>query len=298
MRERGLTLLELTIVVFILSALALSTVSLVDQTDHRYRHEDTQGRLLQLRRAIVGEPGAATLGGFVVDLGVLPDDVASLVHAPAGAESFGLKQPEFNASITLAAGLPKGWRGPYVALPPGGDPANARFRDGWGNVSRGASGDPDATLDAGHHGWNDLDPSATPFTVTSHGADGAAGDAGQTDFDADISIAISRNDWQVDLSSWSVDVLNASASDATVFVSVLVYENGTWTRLDSTATAIPAGTTESCTFPADTQAPIGRHLLVVVDDSDKEPFGHPSSQFTRQVSFPPRGLPQVRLVVR
>jgi len=297
-RDQGLTLLELTIVVFILSALALTAVSLVDRTDHQCRYEDTQGRLLQMRRAVVGEPGAATLCGFVIDMGVLPGDVASLVAAPAGAETFGLKQPEFNASITLSAGLPKGWRGPYVALPPSGDLSTVRFRDGWGNVSRDAGGDPDTTLDAAHHGWNDLDPSATLFAITSFGADGATGDAGETDFDGDLSVAIAPGEWQVDLSGWSVELQNATASDATLFVALLVYENGGWTRHDTGAVAVIADATESSAFPADTLVPIGRHVLVVVDDGDKEPFGHSANQFTRQVAFPPRALPEVKLVIR
>ncbi len=299
-REAGLTLLELMVVVFILSALALSAVSLVDTTDHQLRREDTEGRLLQLRRAIAGEAGAPALSGYVADMGALPSCVGDLVASPSNAQAFGLKQVGFSPSITLPAAhaLPKGWRGPYVALPPGAD---ARFRDGWGNVSRDAGGDPDPAADASQHGWGfELD--ANSLAIESRGADGLPGDAGETPYDADLPVAIASGDWRVDLSGWSVDLRNATGSTRTgLYVRLLVYaydatDGHAWTAHDTGTVDLADATTGSATFPADTLVPVGRHLLVVVDGDD-EPFGHPGSYVTRQVAFAPRSLPQVTLVI-
>lgn len=302
-REAGLTLLELMVVVFILSALALSAVSLVDTTDHQLRREDTQGRLFQLRRAIVGEAGEPALSGYVADMGVLPTCVGDLVAAPSSAEAFGLKQAEFSSSITLPAthALPKGWRGPYVVRPPGTDPSAARFRDGWGNVSRDAGGDPDTATDASEHGWT-FDVDAGALTITSRGADGTPGDSGETEYDADLSVEIASGEWRVDLSGWSVDLRNATGTTRSgLYVRLLVYgyeatSGHAWTAHDTGTVDLADAATGSVTFPEGTVVPIGRHLLVVVD-SDDEPFGHPASYVTRQVAFAPRSLPQVTLVI-
>jgi hypothetical protein len=237
-------------------------------------------------------------------MGVLPEDVGDLVAAPPNAQAFGLKQAEFSSSITLPAAhaLPKGWRGPYLVRPPSGDPSTARFRDGWGNVSRDGSGDPDATADGSEHGWA-FDIDSNDLTITSHGADGVPGDSGETTYDADLSVEIPSGEWRVDLSGWSVDVRNATGSTQTgLYVRLLVYrydatDGYAWSAHDTGTVSLADGATGSVTFPADTLVPIGRHLLVVVDNDD-EPFGHSTSYFTRQVSFTPRSLPQVTLAIQ
>ncbi|MHC4939065.1 MAG: prepilin-type N-terminal cleavage/methylation domain-containing protein [Planctomycetota bacterium] len=288
----GFTLLELMVVVFILCTLALGAVSLVDSTDHGVRDDVTRGRLLELREAVLA---------YATDLGVLPDCVDDLVRAPSGAPGYGLLKPDvFGATVSLP-GLPKGWRGPYVALPPRTALGDAAFRDGWGNVSRGASGNPDATADALHHGWDDLDPSAEPFVLRSLGADGAAGDSGETDFDKDISLDLAATAWSVDLAGWSVDIKNPTSTDRDLAVAIVVFRSdasgGSWSRHDTATVKIVASSTASLTFPADSVVPCGRHLLVVVDGSG--PFANSDSTFsTRQVALRPRTLPEVTLVIR
>lgn len=304
-RQAGLTLLELMVVVFILSALALSAVSLVGRTDHQVRYEDTQGRLDRIRRATVGDPGAATLAGYVVDTGVLPVCTADLVAAPTNAQAFGIVQPDLYSGVTLP-GLPKGWRGPYVVLPPSGDPSDPRFRDGWGNVSRDLAGNPDALADATQHGWVFALSASNDLTVTSYGADGLSGDAGETAFDADLSVRMAESDWRVDLAGWSVRVRNTTAADETVYVAVLVYEydptdgvdGHKWTSCNSDPVTVTAGAEGDAVFPADRKVPVGRHLLVVVDNSavPPAPFANPSTQ---PVSVRPRTLPgDQTLVIR
>jgi type II secretory pathway pseudopilin PulG len=295
--DGGLTLLELLLVVFILSVAALSVVSLVDRTDEQIRFDDTRGRLRRIRQAIVGPEadaaGPRLLWGYVADLGVLPDDIESLVRIPAGADAFGSDEAVFDPDPGASGDeieldlMAKGWRGPYVTLPPSTDPASVRFRDGWGNLS--------ATDDDLHHGWSDLDPTANPFEIVSPGADGLAGGAR---YDADVAVEITGDDWRVDLGGWAVDVRNGSGGEVELRVSVLVYENGSWTRRDSAQGAVADGETGSFAFDGGTQVPLGRHLVVVVEDSDttagngETPYNHPGGPYvTRRVDFWPRTNP-------
>jgi len=293
--DRGLTLLELLLVVLILSVAALSAISLVDRTDQQVRFEDTRGRLSQIRRGILGpeDPadGPRLLWGYVADLGALPGDIESLVRQPAGADAFGSRPAVFDpgggaATVDLDL-LAKGWRGPYVTVPPSTDPTTARFRDGWGNLS--------ATNDDLHHGWNDLDPTATPFEIVSVGADGRGG--GTDDYDADAVVQIGSDDWQVGIAGWSIDVLNSSSGQVDLRVSVLVYGSGSWTRRNSAQAAVAAGATGTFAFAAGT-VPLGRHLVVVVADSDategngETPYQQPDNSYvTKRVDFWPRTHP-------
>ena len=83
-RRAGFTLVELLVVIFILSTLALTGLALTDTADSQLRFEDTQARIRALRRAVIGEgepvfAGRQLLSGFVADNGVLPDSIQSLV---------------------------------------------------------------------------------------------------------------------------------------------------------------------------------------------------------------------------
>ncbi|MHC4972579.1 MAG: prepilin-type N-terminal cleavage/methylation domain-containing protein [Planctomycetota bacterium] len=296
--DGGLTLLELLLVVFILSVAALSAVSLVDRTDQQVRFEDTQGRLRQIRRGILGpeDPadGPRLLWGYVADLGALPGDIESLVRLPAGMDTFGSRAARFDPDGSVSGDevdldlLAKGWRGPYVTLPPSTDPTTARFRDGWGNLS--------AVDDDLHHGWNDLDPTANPFEIVSPGADGLAGGTG--DYDADAAVSIGSDDWQVALAGWSIDVKNSSGGQVDLRVSVLVYAGGSWTRRNSAQAAVADGATGTFAFASGATVPLGRHLVVVVADSDategngETPYNHPGGPYvTKRVDFWPRTHP-------
>lgn len=99
--QHGLTLLEMLVVVFILSAIALMTLSFTNNADDQFRYEDTRTRLLKINRAIVGsqEPvfeSQSLLSGFVVDNGILPANLQGLVQKPAGFDDFGPKNPIFD----------------------------------------------------------------------------------------------------------------------------------------------------------------------------------------------------------
>ena len=87
-RRRGFTLLELLLVVFILSVLALSAFSLTDTLDSnqdQFRYEAARNQARKFERAIVDRvEGQAVVGGFVADMGGLPLNMLEL--------AFGLKE--------------------------------------------------------------------------------------------------------------------------------------------------------------------------------------------------------------
>lgn len=288
---RGLTLLELLLVVLILSMVAFSAVSLTDNLDSQFRYDDTRLKLQQIRAGVAGPTGVVfdgqqRLTGFASDIGRLPLTVNELA---ASAVSFGVVSPIFDAdpattglnnggSETILNGvaqrLLKGARGPYVPLKASltGIPL---FRDGWGTVNTSAS------IDAANHGWAVTSVSGV-FTVTSLGADGAVGNSGVTPFDPDLTDQLVLEDWAVNLDGWQVQVRKANGTLANVRASLLVYVDGSWQRFTTSpaVTIDDADPPETLTFdstvsnwPNDgsspiVRVPIGKALLVLVTDTD------------------------------
>jgi prepilin-type N-terminal cleavage/methylation domain-containing protein len=221
-------------------------------------------------------------------------------------DSFDLHSPIFDADpdntsglnnggseTTLSAGseqLPKGHRGTYLTAD-----SQKRFVDGWGN-----------TAAAPNYGWSVSPITITSITVTSPGKNNLL-NVSDTNYDKDLSRLLVLNPdiagWQVTVRNASgTDLLN----DATNFrVSLLVYGNdtgatGRWKRfstdrvatcLDGTGDGqvdpdgpspggplppVPCPSTATLTFPSggypggslSTAIPQGRHILVLVQDSD------------------------------
>lgn len=146
--QRGLTILELLLVVTILSAVAYTTLVVVDNNSSQVRFEDTRNRLDLIRKAIIGDPsrtinGQPEIRGFVADIGALPRNVQELVsreycsdpqHDNSGACVGAGASWETSAAAYAyddATGLWAGWNGPYLAARPEMD--YAKYRDGWGN---------------------------------------------------------------------------------------------------------------------------------------------------------------------
>ncbi|RMH37658.1 MAG: hypothetical protein D6690_02470 [Nitrospirae bacterium] len=325
---RGLTLLELLVVVFILAAIAFTTLSFTDNADSQFRYEETQRRLEMIRRAIVGDEqpafaGQRLLSGYVVDTGVRPTTITSLIEQPPSFDPFGGKAPifdpvpdanGFNNGPTSGAGaeivltnpeatLFKGFRGPYVSLTPG---TTREFRDGWGN---GTTSDPD-------FGWI-VTAGSSITTIQSVGADGQPGGSGP--FDQDISTEIRETDWAQDITGLQVRIVNSSPTTANdLRASLLVYGiNPTtlttgWFRTTTTLlTTLTPGDAGFVTFPdpslsLSTLLPIGQHLLVLVHDgdtilntTDDEPFPSANPETKRLSFFPHTVLPDtVELIIQ
>jgi type II secretory pathway pseudopilin PulG len=167
MNTRGQTLIELLILIAALSAISVATIGLSTDTLNESRFNETKRRLNTIRNALVGDPtlmqiGARSNFGYQGDVGGIPGAIQGLQalwSAPAGI-------PAYTVDSTGKIGI--GWNGPYLdATVPGADHLN----DGWGNPFV-------------------YNPSNTPPTVVSYGADGVAGGTG---YNQDITMELPAN---------------------------------------------------------------------------------------------------------
>ena len=134
-KNSGFTLLELLLVVFIMSVLAFSAVSLTDSLDSsqdQYRYERAKNQAVELKKAIIDRVETQqVVRGFVADVGALPANMTELAFGvvdddPDDAEilASSLQQPIYDFGpdgdgfnngdgITLSASLKlvKGFRG-------------------------------------------------------------------------------------------------------------------------------------------------------------------------------------------
>jgi prepilin-type N-terminal cleavage/methylation domain-containing protein len=129
-RQRGLTLLELVVVLAILAALGTVMVTQTTNLTSEARYEQTARTLEQLDAAVVGETGLRgpdgqrLIAGFVADIGRLPDSLDELWEI-GSLNAFAIdKSPAGDPTLAVAGG----WRGPYLRLPVGADD----LTDGWG----------------------------------------------------------------------------------------------------------------------------------------------------------------------
>jgi prepilin-type N-terminal cleavage/methylation domain-containing protein len=116
-QDRGVTLLELLVVLMILSIVLTAAVRTWDVTLERGRAQTTAQKLDQLVKVIVGDPdyivaGARADFGFVGDEGRLPKTLQELVVRPD------------NDSV---------WRGPYIRST-FSQSADGYRTDGWGDT--------------------------------------------------------------------------------------------------------------------------------------------------------------------
>ncbi len=171
--RRGLTLLELVVVLGILAllaGLALRTSSgLFDQS----RYDSNMKQLAAISDAVIGD------AGFVSDIGRLPQAQGT---APAGQLAEMWRQGTLTAfSIQTPPGDPEarlgaGWRGPYLALGAG----QRDLRDAYGN--------PFDLLQADATPAGDGDPVALVRSLGADGPPADAGGAGPTGYDADETV--------------------------------------------------------------------------------------------------------------
>jgi prepilin-type N-terminal cleavage/methylation domain-containing protein len=116
-RSRGVTLLELLVVLMILSIVLTAAVKTWDVTLERGRAQTTASKLTQLVKVIVGDPDYIVTGqradfGFVGDMGRVPNSLSELVVAPSGSTT---------------------WRGPYIRSTFNQSVDGYRI-DGWGDT--------------------------------------------------------------------------------------------------------------------------------------------------------------------
>lgn len=187
-QQRGLTLLELLLVVSILSGVAFMSVSFLGDGTSQLRFDDTKNRLDAVRKAILGQPersinGQAEIRGYVADMGNLPLSLQALIVQNYCTDPLQLNaadcvaaghtwvtQPAYIFDTVTDTGLWAGWNGPYLAASPESD--YAKYRDGWGYD--------DAT---NNFGWVYTLSTDARLEMQSLGMDSLAG--GTLDYEAD-----------------------------------------------------------------------------------------------------------------
>lgn len=213
--QRGFTLLEMVLVLFLIGLMASATLMLTENVEDQAKYDETKRRMQMMRTAIVGDPsrtinGGPEISGFVADMGRLPKCVAELLEP--GDEILPATDPkQYNSpcipseiitawDIEPSTGLGSGWRGPYIQVlsERSGD---LRFRDGYGNS--------DAS-DAQNSGWAfDVSTATGTISLVSEGFDPIGG----TDPITENELVVSA-DWEVELPvTVNVSFKNQSAGD-------------------------------------------------------------------------------------
>lgn len=191
---RGLTLVEMLVVLALLAAVSGMVVSLTNNLESRSRYDQTCERLVEIRTAILGPDavsadGHLLSGGYLQDVGALPAGGRDLLYPPEALKTW----MEGHGTGDVLQYDPEwrtwfGWRGPYLAAPSrrGADTENSLY-DGWGE---------DFLWPTGAWGVFPL-PSGSDFAIRSKGADCTEGGTG---FDGDLphpeQPLIGNADWE------------------------------------------------------------------------------------------------------
>jgi len=166
--QKGFTLIEILVSIAMMSVLTTVALTTMGSVVDDARFSQTTREIEQIRNAMVGETQRLETGlrknyGYLGDVGALPttSQGLSVLLSEGAASAGGLAMWSIHASY----GIGSGWKGPYLTNTDDQD----YTRDAWGN----------AYVYANSGGSN--------ATITSYGADGAAGGAG---FDQDIVVSI------------------------------------------------------------------------------------------------------------
>ncbi|MDR1613915.1 MAG: type II secretion system GspH family protein [Planctomycetota bacterium] len=135
--NKGMTLVELVIVLGLMSALAGMTMTSVTDLDERSRAKTTRERLAAIRAGVLGTPNGSP--GFLRDMGRLPQHADGKDEGKELEELWRFDGSQYRRikpdSVALPAeagydadafALYSGWRGPYLHCPGGA------FFDGFG----------------------------------------------------------------------------------------------------------------------------------------------------------------------
>lgn len=186
--RRGLTLVELVVVLAIVVMLAGAAISATEGALEEARYDTTQRTLASIEDAVLGpfdqqgpaiQPARPWASGFVSDMGRLPRVPTAVVATPEmmlqelwtlpeNATPFGVHAPAGDPELRIACG----WRGPYLRLGFG----EPRLFDGWGRAFTCAKSD--GTV---------VQPGDQITQLLTLGADNAIGGA---NYDADLRSAI------------------------------------------------------------------------------------------------------------
>jgi len=171
--QNGLTLLELSVVLLILTALAGMAVPYINSTQDIAREQITKDRALAIKNAIIKVDtinGVPTATGFAVDVGRLPYTISELTDGKDCSTAIG---PNFNC-----ANIIENWKGPYLNTIDNG------YFDGWGtqNISENIE-------NPNNFGWG--------FTLNNNNSLEIKSMAPQSQ----VTINIYPNDWSINLNT-------------------------------------------------------------------------------------------------
>jgi len=152
--QRGFTLLEMVLVLFLIGLLASAGLLFTEGVEDQAKYDETKRRMELIRKAIVGDTtrtinGTPEVSGFAADVGRLPDCIKELL---VNETCDGLTINPW--AVDTETGIGFGWRGPYIQVIADRD-GEVRFRDGYGNV------DADSAQDSKDFGWVFNIPAAT-----------------------------------------------------------------------------------------------------------------------------------------
>jgi type II secretory pathway pseudopilin PulG len=276
--RKGLSLVELLVVVALLATTSGMIVSMTGTMDDRTRHEETCSRLAEIRSAILGPDavsagGELLSGGYLQDVGKLPDGPDDLCRRPEAVRAL-----EYDAKWKTWAG----WRGPYLAAPPRRQAEDAALLyDDYGNDFYGWA------LDAGQN-----------LPIRTCGADGKRDDAGggigafERDYPHESQPLIAEADWvaelpgDLDVVIWNTTNTDYSLNPLQVRLRVVVprWEDGSGPfdyrpSLASDEYVGPAFTLDAAPGESQTpslgksmRVPLGRRMLFLVDADTGQPL--------------------------
>ncbi|PHS29698.1 MAG: hypothetical protein COA95_11435 [Methylophaga sp.] len=285
--QKGFTLLELVLVLFLITLMASATLMLTENIEDQAKYDETKRRMEIMRKAIVGDPTRTVndgpeISGFVADMGRLPICVAELLTL-GDASGSDFQSPCDGSLIKKwdedpSSGIWFGWHGPYIQVLPEKN-GNLRFRDGYGNTGTNASDAGGTNLDASdtadeehNSGWTwKLDASNAIIHMQSYGFDGSLKYPKGATIDDVTPLVYGRNHLTNSGSLVGrVRFLNLStATSPNILYLNLNYPNDVITSNSFTIDASSAGTgfSPQITFPSGTFIPMGVRTIQVLCDS-------------------------------
>lgn len=219
----GFTIIELVMIIALLSIVAVMGIEALGTTVDEERFDATISEMKLIRNSLLGNPESLNLGirtnfGYLGDMGDLPTELqglAAILTIPTGATSY---------SFNTTANYGMGWNGPYLNLSGPGQ---------------------DITTDAFGTAYVYDNDGVNPASITSLGADTAAGGSG---FDQDIVVLLPD---QLRFSTVHGYILNnGSAFASTAVVELFTADgNGDLTTDTDSISALDAGHFEFTNVP-------------------------------------------------
>lgn len=261
--ERGFSLLELLLVLFIMGLMTATTMLMTGGVEDQAKYDETKRRMELIKRAIVGDVtrtvnGGPEIGGFVADMGRLPAGLPELLEQGA---LLGWDVATSAVATSSAGSIPielhGGWRGSYLEVMPDADGGRA-FRDGYGvEFAVSAVG---AVFRAQSLGQNATAADADDYPV----ANMLVSDVGYPA----SAVLVNRDDWIAatsGVSDFTVEFGKAPAANQALLLRVYWVETNTTRTIKSCESAFDAvassvqAIAESCA-----DLPVGRLAAVVV----------------------------------